>query len=135
MKKLQEFVRENKIEFCKNLISETDLKQILTKNNFNIGSQLQYYILNFGYLSYKYVELYGINSIQKENSDMIKQSLYLHKYYESTKNLIALESMGEGDFILVDNNDKLFNFNSEDNTIVNLSMDLENYIIEHFSHI
>ena len=45
-----------------------------------MSSQLREYLLSYGYLASGSVELYGINSRQKMDSDMIRQTRYLHEY-------------------------------------------------------
>jgi len=56
--------------------------------------ELTQYILEYGYLGYKHIELYGIDSKQKSESDMVKQTKYLNKYFPKTVGFIVLENAG-----------------------------------------
>ena len=75
-----------------------------------IGKELADYILQYGYLAFEYSELYGINSRQFLESDMVKQTIYLHSYYPETREYIAIENHGEGDYYIVDKNDYIYEF-------------------------
>lgn len=72
----EKFIKNNEVEYSKNIISNEELERILLKNGIQIGEQLKEYILQFGYLAFKQIEFYGINGIQKEKSDLIKNTLY-----------------------------------------------------------
>ena len=78
---IKEFVEKNNLEKCKNLIKVEQLNNIEKEIKIKFGNELKKYILEYGYLAYEYIELYGINSKQGIESDMVKQTLYLHKYF------------------------------------------------------
>ena len=50
--------------------------------NVKFGAQLVCYLINFGYIGFKSAEFYGINSVQKEKSDLIIQTKYLNEYFK-----------------------------------------------------
>lgn len=130
MKKLKEFVEKNGIEYTKNIVSEPELYMLKAQFNLKFGNELTYYILNFGYLAYESVEFYGINSRQGVKSDMLTQTIYLNKHFPCTKNLIALENIGEGEYYLVDSKDKIYQFISEENKLNEINLTLIEYIIK-----
>lgn len=117
------------VECTMNVVDEAFIGIAESELGVGFGIQLRNYILKYGYLAFEDIELYGINSKQKLQSDMISQTLYLHKYFELTKNYIALENTGEGIYILVGSNDKVYKYDSEQDVIQNLHMLLEEYII------
>lgn len=129
--KLDEFVENNEVDYSYNRVNETFLSEIEKKVGVRIGEQLKRYIMNYGYLGYKYIELLGINSSQGFESDMIKQTLLLHKRFDTTKNLIALEDQGDGDYYLVDETDMVYRF-IPDNNISKTGIDLDDYILNRF---
>lgn len=132
MEKLKTFVDNNDVDFTKNLLSEDSLNNIISSKNLIFGVQLKEYILTYGYLGFDSYELYGINSVQKENSDMIKQTEYLNKYFEKSIGLVALENLGEGDYALVDSNDNVLILSTESDSLQNTNKKLEDYIIDRF---
>ena len=133
----QEFVKTNDVDYTLNLIDEKTLDDIQKSIGLRFGTQLKSYVLNYGYLGYEEIEFYGINSKQKGNSDLIKQTQYLHKYFDKTKNYFAFENVGEGFYILVSENDDMLSYSSEADKIVSLKMKLNDYIIrrltEHYT--
>lgn len=130
MNNLKEFVVKNRIEYSKNLVSEPELYMLKAELNLKFGLELTEYILNYGYLAYDSIEFYGINSKQKIKSDMLTQTLYLNKYFVATTNLIAFENLGEGEYILIDFQDRMYRFISEENKLEKLDLDLNEYIIK-----
>jgi len=129
----KEFVKQHDVDYSKNLVEERDLEQFEKIIGLNFGTQLRDYILTYGYLGYLSIEFYGVNSRQKEKSDLITQTLYLHKYFEKTKCYIAFENMGEGRYVLVDENDKVYYYYSEQDEIQSLDLDLEKYMLTRFN--
>ena len=132
---IQKFISNNNVDYATNLINETDINLYERKIGICFGDQLIQYLLKYGYLGFEYIEFYGINSKQGYNSDMVKQTLYLHKYYEATKPYIAFENCGEGDYILVDSEDNVYKYISETNQLSNLGIKLFDYILSQFESI
>jgi len=130
----KEFVKQNDVDCTKNLINEQELDELEKNVGLKFGSQLKDYILSYGYLGFLAVEFYGINSKQKEKSDLITQTLYLHKYFDKTKQYIAFENIGEGRYILVDENDNMYSYSSEQDSIQSLGVDLGEYILGRFKN-
>lgn len=130
---ITEFVENNEVYCTKNTITFDDIKGIEEEIGLSLGYELSQYILKYGYLAYKHIELYGVNSKQKIESDMIKQTKYLHKYFPKTIDYIALGNMGDGDYILVSSDDDVFEYFSEDDQIYNLGMKLFEYIVKIFT--
>ena len=134
MATLKETVEKFDVDSTKNLVSETELSFLEKNEGFEIGVQLKEYILNYGYLGYESIEFYGINSIQKEKSDLILQTKYLHKYFPVSNEFVAFENCGEGDYAIVDKNDNVCLLRTEDNQkVVNLQKKLFEYIEQRFS--
>lgn len=132
---IKKFVSENNLEKCKNLINAKELDTIEKEIGIKFGAELKKYILEYGYLAYKHIELYGINSKQGNKSDMIKQTLYLHKYFPKTANYIAIENQGEGDYYIVDSNDNVYRYISEQDKIIDTQFKLFKYIESRFLEI
>lgn len=138
MDKLVEFLKNNDTLQCKkdNLILEEDIEKYKKKLNFNFGKELKKYILEYGFLAFKFVEFYGINKKQEFDSDMVKDTLKLNEQFPKTKSLIAFENKGDGDYILLDSNDNVYEFDTNlDNGVVALQKKLFEYILERFREI
>lgn len=129
---LDVFIKENNVTSTSRLIDEKLLCDVEKSIGLRFGRQLKKYVLAYGYLSYKHVELYGINSNENENSDMVKQTLYLHKYYPITRGFIALENQGEGDYYIVDENDNVYEYDSELEELTNKNIKVFDYILDRF---
>lgn len=132
---IKEFVEKNNLEKCKNLIKVEQLNNIEKEIKIKFGNELKKYILEYGYLAYEYIELYGINSKQGIESDMVKQTLYLHKYFPKTINYIAVENLGDGNYYIVDNKDNIYKYISEEDKIVDMQLKLFKYIMNRFNDI
>lgn len=132
---IKEFIEKNNLEKCKNLIKVEQLNNIEKEIKIKFGNELKKYILEYGYLAYEYIELYGINSKQGIESDMVKQTLYLHKYFPKTINYIAVENLGDGNYYIVDNKDNIYKYISEEDKIVDMQLKLFKYIMNRFNEI
>ena len=122
-------------EFTLNTIDETTLSEIEREENLEFGTELKQYIFKYGYLAYKHIELFGINSKQVKDSDMIKQTIYLHKFYPKTASYIALANLGEGRYALVDNNDMVYDYDSELDEMVGTETKVFGFIKDLFASI
>ena len=129
---LKEFINSHDVDYSSSLVSENKIAEFENDMDVKIGNELKQYILTYGYLGYKYIEFYGINSRQGSNSDMIKTTQYLHAYFEKTKHYIALEDQGDGDYYLVDENDIVYRYLSSRDEITNTNISLFDYIMERF---
>lgn len=132
---IKEFIDSRNVEFTQNTIDKNQISQIAEIMGVQVGNELNKYILEYGYLSYEYVELYGVNSRQFDKSDMITQTIYLHKNFIKTKNYIALENIGDGLYVIVDEHDYVYKFDSEIDEIQKLEMKVFEYIVNRFLEI
>jgi len=130
----KEFVKQNDVDFTKNLVKEHELVELEKITGLVFGSQLKDYILSYGYLGFSEIEFYGINSKQNEKSDLITQTVYLHTYFQKTQQYIAFENIGEGRYILVDESDNMYSYSSEQDSIQSLGVDLGEYILGRFKN-
>ena len=138
MDKLVEFLKNNDTLQCKkdNLILEEDIEKYEKKLDFNFGKELKKYILEYGFLAFKFVEFYGINKKQEFDSDMVKDTLKLNEQFPETKSLIVFENKGDGDYIFLDSDDNVYEFDTNlDNGVVALKKKLFEYILERFEEI
>ena len=123
-------IRDNySIDYTKNLVSSEELKLLEEKINCKFGPRLREYLLTYGYIGFESIEFYGINSRQLERSSLISKTIYLHKYFPKTIGFVAFENQGEGDYYLVDEPDKRFNYDSETDIFKEIKMNLLEYII------
>jgi hypothetical protein len=125
----------NKIpfEFSSNRVNIDFLSRIEEELGIVLGEQLKHYILEYGYLAFKFVELFGITDNQKLNSDMVMKTKFLHNNFSCTQGFVALEDAGDGDFFLVDSQDNIFEFIPESgNDLKPLNQKLFDYIYSRF---
>lgn len=129
---INQFALENGLERSSCPADEALIKQAETVLDITFGNELREYLCNCGYLAFSFVELFGINSQQGIKSDMVEQTLYLHKYFPATKDFIALEDQGDGDYYIINSNDEVFEFDSSLNEITAKHLSLSQYIFQRF---
>ncbi len=127
---LWNFVEENDVERTKSLISREQIREIEAVIGVPFGVELTRYVISYGYLACGAVEFYGINSKQMLDSDMVRQSLYLHKYFPHTAKYVALENQGDGDYFIVGSDDSVFEYISENDNLKDVKMKLSEYILK-----
>lgn len=129
---LTEFIRENEVDYSFVRMNEDGVLKIEHEIGVSFGKQLKKYIIEYGYLGYEYIELFGINNHQGMDSDMIKTTAFLHKRFEKTRGLIAIEDQGDGDYYLVDADDMVYRFVAANDDLVAQNVDLFEYILNRF---
>lgn len=129
---LKDFIKNNNVDYSFNRISESFLLEIESIVGVKIGEQLKDYILHYGYLGYEHIELFGVNNAQKTDSDMIQRTLFLHKRFDNTKGLIAIEDQGDGDYYLVNSEDAVYRFIAGSKELLVTNMKLNEYILNRF---
>lgn len=132
---LEQFIEENEVDKTTNLVDESVIAEAEVQLQVTFGTQLKQYILKYGYLGYEYAELYGMNSNENLKSDLVEQTKYLHKYYPETKNYIAIENQGEGDYYLVDQSDMVFEYDTDMEKMTSIGCTLFEYIVKRFESI
>lgn len=138
MDKLKKFILENnnEVKYSEFLPESNTIKSASKILNFNFGKQLNFYLKEYGYLSYKFIEFNGVNQKQKNNSDMVVQTLNLKKTFQITGKLVSFIDMGDGDYILVDEKDNVYEFIPTDSKeITSLNLKLEDFILQLFEKI
>ena len=118
-----------------NLISEEDLAEVEKAVGAAFGPELRRYILEYGYLGYEFLELYGVNSIQRLDSDMVTQTLHLHEYFPATAGYIAIEGDGEIGYWLVDSGDSVFEFDLDSQEVKPTGKKLFDYIAGRYEYV
>lgn len=126
--KLNEFLKNYKIDYSANRIGLTDISHYEEMLDTKMGQQLRNYLVTYGYIGFKHIELLGINSLQLQNSDLIRVTLRLRQTNPELNSLIAVENQGDGDYFLVDSNDQMYRYILDSRKLTELSIDLESYI-------
>lgn len=129
---LTEFIHNNDVLKTNNIVDSALVNEIQKQIGITMGEQLKEYILKYGFLIYESVEFYGVNSKQKMKSDLVIQTLYLHKYFFLTKQFYAIGDKGDGLYCLVDSSDNVFEYDSEDNILNKTNKKLFDYILSRF---
>ena len=119
------------VEFCDAPASLGTIQSAQQELGCVFGKQLCSYLTDFGYLARAEKELYGINERQKCVSDMVMTTKMLHEDFPQTRQYVAVENLGDGDYILCDSQDVVFEFIHEENSKIHpLSKTLLSYILE-----
>ena len=129
---LKEFINNNNVDYSYNRVNEQYLPEIENIVGAKIGEQLKDYILQYGYLGYEHIELFGVNNTQKVDSDMIQRTLFLHKRFDVTEGMIAIEDQGDGDYYLVNSEDMVYRFVAGSNELQATNLKLNEYILKRF---
>lgn len=129
---LEKFIKNNECDYTKNIINLEVLKMVEETIGIKFGNQLSDYLLKYGYLGYKSIELYGMNSNQGLNSDLFEQTMYLHNSFEITKPYIVIDKIQDNIYTLIDSDDNIYICDLEKNVIRNVNIKLFDYIIKRF---
>jgi len=123
------FLAENNIEYSKGPIDLNMLKQAEKLLGVNFGEQLSEYLLKYGYFAKDFIELFGMTANQGLSSDLVKETLYLHQYFPETRDYVAVENQGEGDYYIVASDDQVYEFDSNLKSLVNTHFSFWDYIM------
>lgn len=129
---IKQFISENDVDQTNALIDEKMLEQAEKEVGIKFGDELKEYLLKYGYLAFEFVELYGMNSRQGLESDMVRQTLYLHKYFPATLPFVALENQGDGDYYLINSDDDVYEYVAEQDHLLGTGLKLFDYIVQRF---
>ena len=130
---IEDFIAGNDVDYTKNIITANGIKEAEKAVGVPFGSELKKYLSTWGYLGFLSIEFYGINSRQNLESDMISQTIYLHKYFPDICEYIAFENVGDGQYALVDKQDNIYLFDTEEHVIIDQHKTLFQYILDRFS--
>lgn len=131
MKEIVDFILNNDVDVVRNKLNTTELTNILNNVGFVPGDEFLKFINEYSYLAFEDIEFFGINSELKEKSNINYNTWMLHKNYESTKGFYIVENRGDGYYILVDNEDNIFNFFAGDSEKPEaISMNFYSYVIK-----
>lgn len=129
---LREFIEANEIIMGSNLINIDQVESVEEAVGVSFGGELVKYIVKYGFLIFEDIELYGVDARQMLDSDLVKQTIYLHKYFPKTKGYVALENQGDGVYAVVDANDEVFQYISETDTLKDTGKSFFQYILNRF---
>ena len=129
---LEIFIKNNECDYTRNIINLEILKTAEQIIGIKFGYQLSEYLLKYGYLGYKSIELYGMNSNQGLNSDLFEQTMYLHNSFEITKPYIVIDKIQDSVYTLIDSNDNIYICDLGKNAIKNVNIKLFDYILKRF---
>ncbi|WP_286946331.1 SMI1/KNR4 family protein [Acetobacterium sp. UBA5834] len=136
MDNLDKFISNHDVLYDKERINEKLLNTVERAINVEMGSQLKKYLLNYGFLIYKFVELHGINQRQGIESDMIKVTNNFHLTFPDLKKYIVLENKGDGDYIIIDSMDNVYEYEpSYSKDVIALNQLLADYILDRFEEV
>ena len=130
---LDAFIQSHDVDYTKTPANDTIVKNAESKLGVKFGPQLYKYLTQYGYLGYEHVEFHGITKQQGLNSDMVKDTLKVHKLSSDTKNMVVIENQGEGDYFLVDSEDKVYEFDVNMGKVVPTKYSLFRYIEYRFN--
>lgn len=132
---IKSFISNNQVDMNSNTIDKSMVKQAEKVVSVRFGKELTEYLLKYGYLGYKHVELFGINPNQGLESDLVKQTLYIHEQFPATSDLVAIENQGDGDYYLVDSNDNVYEYDTSVKRLRKTGNKLFEYILQRFTSI
>ena len=132
---IESFISNNQVDYNNNTIDKSMLKQAEKAVSVRFGKELTEYLLKYGYLGYKHVEFFGINRNQGLESDLVKQTQYVHEQFPATSDLVAIENQGEGDYYLVDSSDNVYEYDTNVKRLRKTGNKLFDHILQRFTSI
>ena len=76
-----------------------------------------------------------MNSTQFLESDLVKQTKYLHTYFSKTIPYTALENIGDGCYAIISAEDEVYEYSSESDVSKDTGLKLFDYIIKRFEEV
>ena len=129
---IKEFIAKNSVDQTNSPINVSVLEQAEKVVGMRFGEELTEYLLKYGYLGFEYVEFYGMNARQGLKSDLVEQTLYVHKYFPDTTALVAIENQGEGNYYLVDCEDAVYEYDTNMKQLRKTGLNLFEHIVNRF---
>lgn len=124
------------VKIAKYLPSDATLKQVSEKLSFKMGCYLNEYLSKCGYIEFSFVEIFGVTENKGLSSDMVIKTILLYKNYPQTMSYVALEDKGDGDYILCDERDNIFEFiPTFKSDLIPLNCDLFSYLVGRYNEI
>lgn len=127
--KLKDILLKYDIDYSVNRIDAEEIKKYEELLGTEFGVQLREYIINYGYIGYRHIEMYGINAVQGKSSDMIKTTIALRQRDSQLNGLIAIENQGDGEYYFVDSKDQVYRYFQGSKELSKNSVDMESYIV------
>lgn len=127
--KLKDILLKYDIDYSVSRIDAEKIKKYEELLGTEFGVQLREYIINYGYIGYRHIEMYGINAVQGESSDMIKTTIALRQRDSQLNGLIAIENQGDGEYYFVDSKDQIYRYFQGAKELSKISVDMESYIV------
>ena len=126
----------DKVKVSKFLPDEKLIKEAEQIMDFKFGKLLYAYLEECGAVMFFFVEMYGINKNQGLQSDMVVKTNFLHDSYPQTKKFVVIEDMGDGDYILCDADDNIFEFIPSLSAVIKpLDINLMKHIQERYKQV
>lgn len=129
---IREFVSRHDVDFSLHMPDAETVTQMAAMLSVSVGPELLAYLTGYGYLGFKSVEFYGLNASQGMDSDMVRQTRYLHHCFPLTKDYIAVRNMGDGVYVLINSDDFVFRFFTDENRMEHLGEKLFDYVLRCF---
>lgn len=131
----QEYLSTIKVEVCNQRADIAIIEESEQLVGLKFGDEMTEYLLRYGYLAYEYVEFYGITAKKGVESSLVKKAIYLHNYYPETKGFVPLEDRGEGDYALVNSEDRVYSYDCSLKEMVDTGLSLFDYIKQRFESV
>ena len=137
MKTLSDYVAQKPFEYCEKNRRVTDLllKKAEVVLEVSFGKQLREYLLSYGYLSMEYREFTGMTKNQGLESDLVKQSQFLHTYHPASKGWVVIEDLDDGVYALVNEKDEVQKFDAGSGAFFGDTQMLFDYIVSRFDSV
>ena len=117
------------VEFTTRVPSCETVNAVEAALNCRLGKQMKEYLLSFGSLWKDSIELYGVNEIQKLDSDLVKTTLNVAEYYDKMHGMVVIDNLGDGQYVFCDQNDMIFKMPVEvSDPPISLNVDLAHYL-------
>ena len=134
--RIELFIERNGVNKGRGVATYTVVRKVEKVLDINFGPQLIQYVMEYGYLGYDSIELFGIYTINAwEHTDMVKETLYLRHNFPATQKLVALENRGDGDYFLVDSDDYVYEYDTEVDELRKTNQTLFEYILSRFKSV
>ncbi|MEM4260416.1 MAG: SMI1/KNR4 family protein [Candidatus Woesearchaeota archaeon] len=133
MLKIINFIVENlkKVDVIGDVDEET-IKDAEGKLGISFPSQLREIIKNFGCISYKQWELFGLGVKESSHLNIVKNTLELREY-KLPETYIPFISFDDGAYAVVDSNNSVYEFVINSSNVKKIDDNLDDFLYNLFS--
>ncbi len=136
MERIERFIERNRDRFhLIGPVGEESIREAEQQLSLSIPRQLRDLWRNYGALSFKHFEIFGVGVPARSHLSAVKRTLQLRNEQGFPNNAVAVEDLGDGHFAICTTNGEVLEWAApyDGGPLGELGEDLESYLLDRFS--